>query len=275
MSRLDKYRKSFERSKSDDARALQKRHRHIATEAARRLASIVGLDVEGNLKRSPGAADFHAAKMQAVAVLGLAVRPGDLPPDAMVMESYDRQADGSEPEPSAESEPVPIPPSQVPAGPTYADRFEYYLSLLRPLERVKQNPRTHPEGDALYHSLQVFENVRRENLYDEELLTAALLHDVGKAIDIFADRHTASLKALQGRITDRTARLIEKLSAAHAHRAGTLGHRAKRALDHDEDFEAIMLLADADHHGRKPGAEVPSVEEAIAYIRELAENEPE
>ena len=27
----------------------------------------------------------------------------------------------------------------------------------RPLESVKQNPKYHPEGDALYHSLQVFE----------------------------------------------------------------------------------------------------------------------
>ena len=63
------------------------------------------------------------------------------------------------------------------------DRFELYRMLLRPLEGVKQSPKYHPEGDALYHSLQVFELARDERGYDEEFLLAALLHDVGKAID--------------------------------------------------------------------------------------------
>jgi len=58
--------------------------------------------------------------------------------------------------------------------------YEMYDLLLRPLERVKQSPKYHPEGDALYHSLQVFELARRERPYDEEFIVAALLHDVGK-----------------------------------------------------------------------------------------------
>jgi len=40
------------------------------------------------------------------------------------------------------------------------DRFQLYQSLLLPLENVKQNLKFHPEGDALYHSLQVFDHAR-------------------------------------------------------------------------------------------------------------------
>ena len=70
------------------------------------------------------------------------------------------------------------PPSEEPA-----DRFLAFALLLQPLEKVQQDRDSHPEGDALYHSLQVFELARQELPYDEEFLLAALLHDVGKAID--------------------------------------------------------------------------------------------
>ena len=65
----------------------------------------------------------------------------------------------------------------------HIDPFTLFRMLLEPLEGVKQSPKYHPEGDALYHSLQVFELAREERPYDEEFLLAALLHDVGKAID--------------------------------------------------------------------------------------------
>ena len=89
----------------------------------------------------------------------------------------------------------------------HLDRFELYRMLLEPLERVKQNPSYHPEGDALYHSLQVFELARGRAPWDEELLLAALLHDVGKAIDP-SDHVAAGLAALEGTITPRTQFLI-------------------------------------------------------------------
>lgn len=37
------------------------------------------------------------------------------------------------------------------------DRFQIYQMLLLPLENVKESPKYHPEGDCLYHSLQVFD----------------------------------------------------------------------------------------------------------------------
>ncbi len=55
------------------------------------------------------------------------------------------------------------------------------LELLLALDGVRQDPRYHPEGDALYHSLQAFTFARRET-DDRVLWAAALFHDVGKAI---------------------------------------------------------------------------------------------
>ncbi|MCA9254152.1 MAG: hypothetical protein KDA33_00885 [Phycisphaerales bacterium] len=153
----------------------------------------------------------------------------------------------------------------------FLDRFELYRSLLLPLENVKQNPKWHPEGDALYHSLQVFELARDERPYDEEFLLAALLHDVGKAIDP-GDHVGAGLLALEGTITDRTTFLIEHHMIVQELRAGTLGQKATQRLRRHEDYDDLLLLGELDQRGRVPGAEVGDVDEALAFIRELAED---
>lgn len=150
------------------------------------------------------------------------------------------------------------------------DRFQIYEMLLLPLEHVKQSPKWHPEGDALYHSLQVFDLARNERPYDEEFLLAALLHDVGKAIDK-AEHVQAGLEALEEFITPRTAWFIEHHMEAAELRAGVLGARAKRRLQESEDFEELLLLAQCDRRGRERGVEAPDLEEAIAYLRELSE----
>jgi predicted HD phosphohydrolase len=140
--------------------------------------------------------------------------------------------------------------------------------LLEPLADVKQNPRYHPEGDALYHSLQVFELARGRQPYDEEFLLAALLHDVGKAIDP-ADHVSAGIQALEGSITERTRFLIEHHMDAQALNDGTLGHRAKHRLMESADFEDLMLLRELDTAGRRRGVDVCTISEAIAYLRGL------
>ncbi len=48
------------------------------------------------------------------------------------------------------------------AAESTVDRFRTYELLLLPLEYVMQSPEDHPEGDVLYHSLQVFELARQE-----------------------------------------------------------------------------------------------------------------
>jgi len=151
-----------------------------------------------------------------------------------------------------------------------ADRFEVYAALLAPLEDVRENPELHPEGDVLYHSLQVFELARQQLHYDEEFLLAALLHDVGKAIDP-KDHVTAGLEALDGYITARTAWLVEHHTEALALLSGTLGARARRRLAASENFEELMLLARCDRQGRAVGVSVPDVPEALDYLRRLHE----
>jgi hypothetical protein len=152
------------------------------------------------------------------------------------------------------------------------DPFDLYRMLLKPLENVQQNPAWHPEGDALYHSLQVFELAREQMPWDEEFLLAALLHDVGKAIDP-SDHVAAALEALEGSVTDRTRFLIEHHMEAHAVRDGTIGHRAKQRLEQSEDFEDLMVLRELDRAGRERGVQVCTIDEALDYIRSL-ETEP-
>jgi hypothetical protein len=149
------------------------------------------------------------------------------------------------------------------------DRFQIYRMLLLPLESVKQNAEWHPEGDALYHSLQVFDLARDELAYDEEFQLAALLHDVGKAIDP-RDHVAAGLEALNGHITERTAWLIGHHMEAAALRDGTLGARARRRLEASDDYDDLMLLYECDRRGRQRGVETPDVDEALDHLRELA-----
>jgi hypothetical protein len=152
------------------------------------------------------------------------------------------------------------------------DRFQLYQTLLLPLETVKQDPRWHPEGDALYHSLQVFKRACQALPYDEEFQTAALLHDVGKAIDP-REHVAAALTALDGHITERTRWFIEHHTDADQLRDGQIGSRARRRLEMHEDFDDLMLLCDCDRAGRECGVEVPEVDEALDHLRGLSQDD--
>jgi len=118
--------------------------------------------------------------------------------------------------------------------------------------------------------LQVFDHARDQLAYDEEFLTAALLHDVGKAIDP-TDHVGAGLEALDGFITERTAWLIEYHMHAHQLADGALGARARRRLEQSEHFDDLVLLGECDRAGRQPGVEAPELDEALEYLRELGQ----
>ena len=157
---------------------------------------------------------------------------------------------------------------------THLDRYQFFAILLAPLEEVQQNPETHPEGDVLYHSLQVFELARDRLPYDEEFLLAALLHDVGKAIDR-RNHVSVGLQALEGFISSRTACLIEHHSDANQLRNGTIGVRSRRRLEASENFEELMILSECDRDGRCRGVQVTDIEGALDCIRALADEHGE
>ncbi|MEQ9408555.1 MAG: hypothetical protein RIK87_12545 [Fuerstiella sp.] len=148
-------------------------------------------------------------------------------------------------------------------------RFEQYRILLEPLDRVLLNRDTHPEGDLLYHSLQVFELAEAARPWDEEFLTAALLHEVGRGIDPFA-AHVATLNAIRDFVSDRTFWLVENLPIQHRFSDGTIGMRARRRLSQHDDGDVLQMLARCDSEGRVPGRAVRSLEQVIAGLRDLA-----
>lgn len=149
------------------------------------------------------------------------------------------------------------------------DRFEQYRSLLQPLDKVRLNRSLHPEGDLLYHSLQVYELAKQEVPWDEDFLLAALLHDVGHGIDPF-DAQTATETALQAIVSERTLWFILNLETKHRLYDGTIGMRAKRRLAEHEDSELLTLLSRCDMEGRLPGRPVSELDQVIQDLKELA-----
>ena len=234
-----------------------KTRRRIASEAARLMYG------------GEEPAFFRARMKAARRVLGDSPRLSELPSDREVGDCIRSLTETQGGAPSADvSDGLSAFSSR--GSSSHRDRFHVYQWLLLPLEKIMGSADWHPEGDLLYHSLQVFELARNERPYDEEFLLAALLHDVGKAIDR-RDHAAAALDALADFITPRTAWLIEHHGEAQAHLDGTLGVRSRRRLAASESYEELLLLAECDRAGRARGAPVPDVPEALHYLRELAE----
>ena len=141
--------------------------------------------------------------------------------------------------------------------------------LLLPLENVQGSPVYHPEGDVLYHSLQVFEQARDRRPYDEEFLLAALLHDVGKGLD--RRDHVEAALAGAGRshhgadaVPDRPPHARPRLPRGQAGRQAAPRAGGVAGL---RGFDAV--LASATTPAGCAGAVVGTVDEALNYLREL------
>lgn len=146
------------------------------------------------------------------------------------------------------------------------DVYQVFQILLEPLAQVLLDPHEHPEGDALYHSLQVFELGRRAVPWDEEFLQACLLHEIGRAID---PQHPveSGLETLEPFVTQRTLELIRGLPRM----LEILEHgKSLRTVRRSEHYEDWLLLAQCDRRGRQPGMPVPELHEALDYLRQLS-----
>ncbi len=249
----------------------------IALEAARRLYPRIvpkGEDPPPGWLDTATTNDIYVAKRKAAAVLGHRIRPGDLPSDDEVRDQLvslwrDSTAGKDVSEISGEDDDLgDMEPRVVSSMADHLDRFAIYRMRLEPLESVKQNPKYHPEGDALYHSLQVFQLARDSRPYDEEFLLAALLHDVGKAIE--PQNHvSAGMESLRGSVTERTLWLIEHHMDLLAGRDRPLSPRLRREIETSEHYEDLKLLRALDDAGRVPGQPVESLDEVLFYLKGL------
>lgn len=127
--------------------------------------------------------------------------------------------------------------------------------LLSALDGVKQNPKWHPEGDALYHSLQAFDVARRLTR-DPLFWLTALVHDVGKAVDS-ATHAEVGADLLAGLVPDRAVWLV-------SHHLDLLRdpRRTRRRASAD-DLRDLRLLREIDLGARSTDARVLALDEAL------------
>ncbi|HEU4537986.1 MAG TPA: HD domain-containing protein [Polyangiaceae bacterium] len=137
--------------------------------------------------------------------------------------------------------------------------------LLYALEGVAQDKAYHPEGDALFHSLQVFEHARRSS-DDRALWAAALFHDVGKAGG-GRDHDVLGAELLGGLIAPRVVWLVRH----HLDLLRAPGATRRRLRRYPAALADLERLRRWDVAGRDPRARVLSADEALS----LALAEPE
>ncbi len=132
------------------------------------------------------------------------------------------------------------------------------MELLEDLDGVEQDPVWHPEGDALFHSLQVFAHARA-GTDDPELWAAALLHDVGKGLP--GDHEVEGAEMLADLAPERVIWLVR-------HHLDLLRtpRRTRRRLRGTARLRDLEQLRRWDLAGRDPRATVCTVQEAVSAV---------
>ncbi|WP_237067135.1 HD domain-containing protein [Microbulbifer guangxiensis] len=138
--------------------------------------------------------------------------------------------------------------------------YDYLLSLLHDLDGVQQNPKYHPEGDALFHSLQAFE-IARIHSPDPILWVSALVHDVGKAVESRGHEYIGA-EMLKGVLSDDVVWLVQ-----HHLDLMTAPRRTRHRFAHDPRLPLLRQLRRFDVLGRDPNALTMSAEQALHLLK--------
>ena len=165
-------------------------------------------------------------------------------------------------------------------------QLSYWFPEVEALIGVPQNPVYHPEGDAWTHTMMVLDaaaGLRKEAVYPEGFMMAALTHDLGKAESTTMDGdkirsigHEQAGIAIAQRLLDRISHEIRLkkyvLNMVELHMKPNMmaGARSKpKSTAHMFDAsvcpEDLLLLAKADHLGK---ADEEPYDEKEAFLRD-------
>ncbi len=127
------------------------------------------------------------------------------------------------------------------------------FSIFEKTKGVEQGDINHPEGDVFTHSLQVVKWAFRES-NDTDLILAALLHDVGKAINVKGhDRIGADV--LEPFVSTKTRWLVEQHMRIWPLILGDMQKLSKvLELANHPWLPELVMLARWDKKGRNPRA---------------------
>lgn len=133
------------------------------------------------------------------------------------------------------------------------------LELLESNGQVAQSERWHPEGNALFHMLQVYA-LARDRTDDPCLQAAALVHDVGKVLGS-QDHAQTGADLLEGLLAPRVVWLVQ-----HHLDLATAPYATRRRLRGTRELRDLQLLRALDLAGRSPVARVPSARCAVEQL---------
>ena len=137
---------------------------------------------------------------------------------------------------------------------------DYLLSLLLDLDGIEQDPYYHPEGDALFHSLQVFQLAHQQS--DSPILwAAALFHDVGK-VDGSKNHDKVGAEMLKHVLNDQIVWLIEH----HLDLLISPAQTERRLRKQSNRLRQLQQLRQWDLAGREVSADVTSPQQALALL---------
>lgn len=133
--------------------------------------------------------------------------------------------------------------------------MEPYFSALEKCQGVTQMEIHHPEGDVFIHSLQVLARAFRET-NDTDLILAAMLHDVGKALESKGHEQKA-IEILDSHLSAKTRWLIEQHMRIWYLILGEMKRLSKvRELIEHPFLPDLILLARWDKMGRNPNKKI-------------------